>query len=302
MAFQRIAVIGCGLVGGSFALGLKKHGFAGEIVGCDREEVLRAAKERGAIDRGTSEPAEAMAGADLVFLSAPVGTILDLLPQVAKHARTGALVTDTGSTKVQICRRAAEVLPNSVPFLGGHPLAGKEVSGIENADADLFAGAKWVVIKEGEEAEGKAGPSTRPAGSLGMTEKGEEFLGWVRKLGAEPVEMDAETHDWAAAWISHAPQLVSTALAAAVWDETDEDGLPLGLAGPGFRSMTRLAASPYELWRDICLTNSENLARALERLEQRLARMREQLRSGELAEEFEKARQTYAALRREGKR
>ena len=114
--------------------------------------------------------------------------------------------------------------------------------------------------------------------------------------------MDAETHDWAVAWISHAPQLVATALAGAVWDETDEDGLPLALAGPGFRTMTRLAGSPYELWRDICRTNSENLARALEQLEQRLARMRERLSSRELAEEFEKAGQTYAALRKEGKR
>jgi prephenate dehydrogenase len=295
LALQRIAVIGCGLLGGSFALGLKKRGFAGEIVGCDREDVLRKAKERGAIDRGISELAGAVDGVDLVFLSTPVVAILDLLPQVGRHAKSGALVTDTGSTKARICQMAWEALPETVHFLGGHPLAGKEVGGIENAEADLFAGAKWVVIKE---AERHADPSL----ALGMTSAGGEFMSWVRKLGAEPVEMDAETHDWAAAWISHAPQLVATALAAAVWDETDEDGLPLDLAGPGFRDATRLAASPYGLWRDICLTNSENLARALERLEQRLARMREQLRSRELAEEFEKARQTCAALRREGKR
>lgn len=289
MAIQRIAILGCGLMGGSFALGLKKNGFAGEILGCDREEVLARARERGAIDRGATELAEAVAGADLVLLATPVVTILDLLPQVGRHSKPGTLVTDTGSTKARICRLAREVLPENVHFLGGHPLTGKETGGIENAEAELFAGAKWVVIKEAEEA--KEAPEAE-----------EEFLGWVRKLGAEPVEMDAETHDWAAAWISHAPQLLATALASAVWDETDEDGLPLALAGPGFGDMTRLAASPYELWRDICLTNSENLARALERLEQRLARMREQLRSKELAEEFEKARQTCAALRKEGKR
>lgn len=298
MVLQRIAVIGCGLLGGSFALGLKKNGFAGEVIGCDREEVLRAARERGAIDRGLTDTGEAVAGADLVVLSTPVGTILDLLPQVAKRARPGTLVTDTGSTKVRICRRAREVLPESVSFLGGHPLAGKETSGIENAEADLFAGAKYVVIKE----ENQAGRRDSSTSGLGMTNAGEEFLSWVRRLGAEPVEMEAETHDWAVAWISHAPQLVATALASAVWDETDEDGLPLALAASGFREMTRLAASPYDLWRDICRTNSENLARALERLEQRLARMRGQLRSGELAAEFEKARQACAALRKEGKR
>lgn len=303
MAFQRIAVIGCGLLGGSLALGLKKNRFAGEIVGCDREEVLRAAKERDAIDRGTTELAEAMAGADLIYLATPVVTIMDLLPEVARHARPGALVTDTGSTKVRICQRAREVLPESVSFLGGHPMAGKETSGIENAEADLFAGAKWVVIKETERhADPSLALPSAGLGAGGMTSAEEEFLGWVRKLGAEPVEMDAETHDWAVAWISHAPQLLSTAFASAVWDETDEDGLPLALAGPGFRDVTRLAGSSYELWRDICRTNSENLARALERLEQRLARLRARLSSRELAEEFEKAGQTYTALRREEKR
>ena len=292
MAFRKIAVLGCGLIGGSFALGLKKHGYKGEIIGWDREEVLRKAEQRGAIDRGAADVAQAVAGADLIYLATPVVLILDLLPQVGRHARPGALVTDAGSTKVRICRLARQALPESVLFLGGHPMAGKEVGGIKNADADLFTGAKYVVIKEAEEV-GKADPS---ASGLGMTEAREEFLGWVRRLGAQPVELDAETHDWAVAWVSQVPQLVSTALAGAVWDETDDDGLPLPLAGRGFREMTRLAGSPYDIWRDICLTNSENLERALERLEARLERLRTHLRSKELAEEFEKARQTYATL------
>ncbi|MEE9235687.1 MAG: prephenate dehydrogenase/arogenate dehydrogenase family protein [Candidatus Acidoferrales bacterium] len=302
MAFQKIAVLGCGLIGGSFALGLKKRGYAGEIIGWDKEEVLQKAQERGAIDRGMTEIAEAVRGADLIYLAAPVVVILDLLPQVGRHAKAGALVTDAGSTKVRVCRMAKQVLPETLTFLGGHPMAGKEVSGIENADADLFVGSKYVVVKEAEEAKEakeKADPSSRPEGSgsgLGMTEAAEEFLDWVRRLGAEPVELDAETHDWAVALVSQAPQLLSTALASTVWDETDEDGLPLSLAGSGFRDMTRLAASPYDLWRDICLTNSENLERALERLEARLGRLRTRLRSKELGEEFEKAREMYAML------
>lgn len=289
MAFERIAILGCGLIGGSFALGLKKNGYRGEILGWDREEVLRKAEQRGAIDRGTTVLGEAVAEADLVYLATPVVLILELLPQVGQHARAGALVTDTGSTKARICRLAGEALPETVSFLGGHPMAGKEVTGIENADPELFVGAKYVVIKEA----GKADPST----SLGVTAAEEEFLDWVRRLGAEPVTMDAETHDWAAGLVSHLPQLLSTALASAVWDETDEDGLPISLAGSGFRDMTRLAASPYALWRDICLTNSDNLGRALERLEQKLERLRTLLRSKELAEEFEKAQQICAALR-----
>ncbi|MDA2912661.1 prephenate dehydrogenase/arogenate dehydrogenase family protein [Acidobacteriia bacterium AH_259_A11_L15] len=308
MAFQKIAVLGCGLIGGSFALGLKKRGYAGKIIGWDKEDVLQKAQERGAIDRGTEDGATAVEGAELIYLAAPVVVILDLLPQVGRHAKAGALVTDAGSTKVRVCRMAKQVLPETLTFLGGHPMAGKEVSGIENADADLFMGSKYVVVKEAEEAEEakeKADSSSRPEGSgsgLGMTEAAEEFLDWVRRLGAEPVELDAETHDWAVALVSQAPQLLSTALASAVWDETDEDGLPLSLAGTGFRDMTRLAASPYDLWRDICLTNSENLERALERLEARLQRLRTRLRSKELADEFEKGQELTRQLRENAKR
>jgi prephenate dehydrogenase len=307
MAFQRVAIVGTGLIGGSFALGVKKRGFGGEIVGCDRAEVLEKAWARGAIDRGVTEVAEALGDADLVYLATPVVTILDLLPEVAKAAKPGALVTDAGSTKVRVCKMAKEVLPESVAFLGGHPMAGRESGGIENADGDLFVGAKYLLIRKSEGAEeAKEAEEKTKAFTTEDTENTEksvekEFLEWIGKLGAEAVWLEAETHDWAVALVSQVPQLISTALASAVWDETDEDGLPLALAGAGFRDMARLAGSPYDVWRDICLTNSENLARGLERLEQRLGRMRERLRARELEEEFEKARQTYAWLKRGGK-
>lgn len=305
MPFQRITILGTGLIGGSFGLALKRRGFGGEIVGCDRAEVLERAQTRGAIDRGTAEAAEAVDGADLIYVATPVVTILDLLPEVAKAAKAGALVTDAGSTKVRICKLAEEVLPENVAFLGGHPMAGKEVGGIENADADLFIGAKYILVREAEgadEVEEKDLPQkTQRNAESAEEETRQGFIELVRELGAEAVWLDAETHDWAVALVSHLPQLASTALASAVWDETDEDGLPLSLAGAGFRDMARLAGSPYDVWRDIGLTNSENLARGLERLEQRLARMRERLRSRELEEEFEKARQTYALLKRGGK-
>jgi prephenate dehydrogenase len=285
VSYERIAVLGCGLIGGSLALGLKAETFDGQIVGWDKRDVLEKARQRGAIDGGTTDLAEAVAGSDLVFLATPVALILELLPAVGRAAKKGALITDAGSTKGRICRLAQVAVPEGVFFLGGHPLVGKEASGIENADARLFAGTKYVVIKDAEDAE-DAEKATRG-----------EFLAWVRRLGAEPVELDAETHDWALALVSHLPQLLSTALASSVWDETDEDGLPLSLAAGGFRDMTRLAASPYSIWRDICLTNSENLGRALERLEQTLERLRTHLRSKELAEEFAKAEQTCAMLR-----
>jgi prephenate dehydrogenase len=283
MAIERIALLGCGLIGGSFALGLKQHGFKGEIVGWDKQEVLAQAHQRGAIDRGTTELNDAVAAADLTYLATPVTVILELLPAVAAAAKPGALLTDAGSTKVRICRLAQQVVPEGVTFLGGHPGAGKEVGGIENASADLFAGAKYMLVKDAEEAEEE-------------DETVKEFIEWLGKLGAEPVWLDAETHDWAMAMVSHLPQLVSTALAATVWDETDEDGLPLSLAGAGFRDMTRLAASPYDIWRDICLTNGENLERALDRLSQALERIRTHLRSKELEAEFQRAQQAVALL------
>ena len=276
------------MMGGSWALALKKNGFAGERVGWDRPEVLERARARGAIDRAAASVAEAVRDADLIYLALPVLGILDLLPEVGRAARAGALITDAGSTKARICRHAQEHVPAQVHFLGGHPMAGKETGGIENADADLFVGAKYVVIREEESAEEIGEPVA-------------EFLAWVRRAGAEPVWLDAETHDWAVALVSHAPQLVSTALASAVWDETDEDGLPVRLAAGGFRSLIQKAGSPYDIWRDICLTNSGNIGRALERLEQRLKRVRENLRSPELAEEFEKARRTLEALRGSGR-
>jgi len=295
MPFQRIAIIGCGLIGGSLALRLKKHGFSGEIVGCDRAEVLEKAQARTAIDRVETDPARAVENTDLIYLATPVVTILDLLPQVARAAKPGALITDAGGTKVRICRLAKDVMPESITFLGGHPMAGREVSGIDNADADLFVGAKYVLIDPVNDAR-----STKHE-AQGTRREVQQFVELVKKLGAEPVWIDAETHDWAVALVSHLPQLVSTALASATWDETDEDGLPLSLAGPGFRDLTRLAASPYEIWRDIGLTNGDNIARALDRLEQRLAHIRTLLRSRDLAEEFEKAQQTCAMLKRGGK-
>ncbi|MFQ5817334.1 MAG: prephenate dehydrogenase [Terriglobia bacterium] len=282
MTFRRIAVLGVGLIGGSFALALRQRGFRGEIVGWDRAEVLTQAETRGAIHRGTSELGEALGGAELVYLATPVVLTLELLPGVLRGVAPGTLVTDTGSSKAAICRVALGACPPEVVFLGGHPLAGKETCGIENADADLFVNATYILTPEAPEVLNKPGVQA--------------LLEWIREVGATPATLDAETHDWAVALVSHLPQLVSTALASAVWDETDDDGLPIRFAGPGFRDMTRLAASPYELWRDIGLTNSDNIARALERLEHKLERLRSLLKSRALEGEFRKAQELCKQL------
>jgi len=277
--FANISVLGTGLIGGSFALAVRGIMPHVPVAGWDRPEVLQRGVERGAITRAAASLADAITAADLVYVALPIGATLDLLAEVARHARPGALVTDAASTKAAICRSAARHFRGETIFLGGHPLAGREVSGIEHADAALFRGAKYALV--GEEG--------APAAV--------RFEALLRTIGAEPVWFDAETHDWAVSIVSHLPQLASVALAGVVNDETDESGLPLALAGPGLRDALRLAGSPYAVWRDVCLTNRENLVRSLDRLIQALEHMRGTLASRDLEPQFDAANQVYKSLR-----
>jgi prephenate dehydrogenase len=279
--FQRIAILGTGLVGGSFGLAVRRAMPHARVVGWDLPEVLQAAASRGAIEHGVRELPQALDGADLVYVALPIGVTLDLLPQIARHAAPRALVTDACSVKAPIERAAREHFRGGARFLGGHPLAGKERGGIEHADADLFRGARYALI-------GASGD---------CNERVQRFVALLAALGAEPVWMDAQTHDRAVALISHLPQLVAVALAGVLHDATDEAGLPLTLAGPGARDSLRLAGSPYALWRDICLANRENIAAALDRLALALDHLRTHLASRELEHEFAAANEVYKILR-----
>jgi len=276
---QQITIVGTGLIGGSFALALKKHGFAGRIVGCDREPVLARAKAEGVIDEGFADPVRAACGSQVVLLATPVGGILDLIERVGPTLAEGTLLTDVGSTKSEIAARAEAVFGTNAAarFLPGHPMAGKERSGIDQADGDLFNNAVWLVTPlPGQNAE--AGLSS-------------EYLGLVRGLGARIVVLDPARHDRLCAWISHLPQMLSTALAATVLDELGDDPELLAIGGRALRETTRIASSPYSMWRDIALTNTGNIEEALARLEQRLAHIRENLRTPELKAEFERGNQ-----------
>jgi prephenate dehydrogenase len=279
--FRCIAVLGTGLIGGSFALAVRQRFPSVHLVGWDRSEILQRAQERGAIDEAFTDLASALAGADLVYVALPVGHTLELLPEIARRVAANALVTDASSTKSQISRLAAECFRGSAAFLGGHPMAGKETSGIEAAEADLFRGAKYVLI--GEEAEAS------------LRER--QFAALVADLGAQPVWMDAETHDWAVTIVSHLPQMLAVALAGVVDEEMDETGLPVTLAGRGLRDMLRLAGSPYSIWRDISLTNTTNIARALDRVSQAIEDLRTRLRSRDLETEFTRANEVYKMLK-----
>jgi prephenate dehydrogenase len=278
--FRRAAILGTGLMGGSFALALRRHFPQTQIIGWEREEVLERAAARGVVDESTSALVDSVRGADLIYIALPVGAALEHLPEIAQHAATGALVTDACSTKAVICHAAEKSFRGGTKFLGGHPMAGKAVKGVENADAEVFVGAKYVLI--GSES--------------GANERVKQFAVLLEKIGARPMWMDADTHDWAVGIVSHLPQLVSVALAQVIRDETDETGLPLSIAGPGLRDSLRLAASPYGIWRDICLTNPDNIARALDRVSQTIDHLRTRLQSKDLKESFDAANDLYKML------
>jgi prephenate dehydrogenase len=277
MAIRQITIVGTGLIGGSFALALRKQGFAGRIVGCDRESALTRAKASAVIDEGVVDPVEAVRGSQLVVLATPVLAIVDLIGRLAPGLPAGTLLTDVGSTKGAVVEQALQAFGKNAGqrFLPGHPMAGKEQSGVDQADADLFWNAVWFLTPL---------PSQNLKEGLFV-----ELAGWIEKIGARVATLPAEEHDRLCAWISHVPQMISTALAAALVEEFGEDARLLPAGGRALREMTRIAASPYSMWRDIAISNKGNLEDALLKVEQRLAHIRENLSTRGLAEEFERA-------------
>lgn len=278
--FSRIAILGTGLIGGSFALALRRHLPAARIAGWDRPEVLSLAKSMGAIDEAAADLDAAVQGADLVYIALPVGAALEILSKVATLVEPQALVTDACGTKSAICSAAAELIARGARFLGGHPMTGKETSGLESADREIFRTAPYALVGSPQDAD----------------ERIWRFVALLREIGAEPIWCDAETHDRSVAIISHLPQLASVALARVVLDATDESGLPLTLAGRGLRDVLRLAGGSYAVWRDVCLTNTENISQALDQLCQALEHLRANLRSRQLDEEFQAANELYKIL------
>jgi len=289
MIFKQVTIIGTGLIGGSLGLALKKRRLIGRIVGCDRAPTLERAHDRGAIDSGTVNPADAVRGSQLIVLAAPVLATIDLIERLGPSLSTRTLVTDVGSTKSEIVKRAAKAFGKTAGqrFLAGHPMAGKEQSGVDYADADLFEGAAWLFT-----------PLPRQNVHSGMCG---EFVQCVEKLGAKVAILDPGDHDRFVAWISHLPQMISTALAATLVDEFGSDAPLLDIGGRALRELTRISGSPYSMWRDIAITNRDNLGRALLKLEQRLAHIRENLDSRALAGEFERAHELRKSQKPEGK-
>jgi len=278
---NHVAIVGTGLIGASFGLALRKSGFTGAITGVSSPRAIADAMAAGAIDRGASL-AEAAGQADLVFLSQTIGRILDTIRHLDALVQPGALVTDAGSTKCEIVDLARQSI-GRCQFLGGHPMAGKEKRGAASADAELFRNRTWVLTPD-EPAELET-PAAR------------QFRGWLQRIGARIVVLDADEHDRVVSLTSHLGQLASTALAATVADRL---GSPahLQVSGPGLEDMTRLALGSYDLWRDILATNTGHIERALSEYIQKLEHMRENLRTRQLQEEFERGAGLAGRLRR----
>jgi prephenate dehydrogenase len=256
-----VAVVGVGLIGGSFARALRSHGFEGRILGVSSESTLQSALAAGVIDQGVALE-EAIPQADLVLLAHPISRILTTIDSIGPLLRPECLVTDVGSTKQVVVARAAQAIRSGV-FVGGHPMAGKESRGVEQSDAGLFLGRTWFLTPEHAEA------MERPAVLV--------FLEWLRKIGAVPVVISPEEHDRLVSLSSHLPQLLSTILASMLEESLGKPEARLA-AGPGLHDMTRLAMSSFDIWSDIVATNPERIAEALDQFVARLIIVRDQLR------------------------
>jgi prephenate dehydrogenase len=290
---DRVLILGTGLLGASTGLALRAAGFTGSIVGWDKD--LRQAQTAlglKAIDTVAADMDAALAAAreaQLILLATPVYAILDWMEQLAPILRHEQLVTDVGSTKAMIAAAGNRLFnrPDRAAFLPGHPMAGKEVSGAAEADAALFCGAVWIFTTDpwiSRISEQKQTDISPVAAALGM-----EWMEWIRKFGCRILEIDAVRHDELVAWVSHLPQFLSTALTALIETELGDAPELTAVGGRALREMTRLGASPYSMWRDVAHTNTEAIAAAIAALEQRLAHLRENLRTPELRDEFDLA-------------
>jgi len=255
----RVAILGTGLIGTSIGLRLRHNGAKDvEIVGHDRyNDFAGQAKKQGAFDRVERDPREAVRDAGLVILSAPVLANHKLMGEIASSLAPNAIVTDTGSTKAETLRQAATLLPTTVSFVGGHPMAGKELSGIGHADAALFEGHAYCVCPT---------VSSSPTAIKSV-------VGLAQTLGAAPVFIDAEEHDVYAAAISHLPLITATALFRLLRESPSWPDLGQ-LASTGLQDMTRLASSDPSMSNAIWKTNRESIIHWIDRFSEELTRIR----------------------------
>lgn len=279
---ERLLILGTGLLGTSTGLALRAAGFSGSITGWDKDpKQSEAALALKAIDVVASDPLAAARANKVILLAGPVYSILDWMEQLSGVLTPSQLLTDVGSTKTLITQAGNRLFNQSqrAGFLPGHPMAGREVSGAASAEATLFQDAVWIFTSSPDH-----GNLSFQSGELAAS-----WRHWVEAIGCRTLDLDASRHDELVAWVSHLPQFLSTALTALLQKEVGDAPELTAVGGRALREMTRLGASPYSMWRDVAYTNTEAIATAIAALEQRLAHLRENLRTPELRDEFDLA-------------
>jgi len=276
-SFNKITIIGVGLIGGSLGLALKEKKPNFKIVGIDKQEIIEKAIARGAIDKGTVDLEEGIEKADIIIIATPVKTILNLLPQINPFLKKGCLVTDTGSTKQQIVQKANKVLPKDIFFVGGHPMAGSEECGIESVDPYLFHNKNYILTP------------TYKSNLVAL--KKVSLL--IKIIGAKKLILDPLEHDRIVSAVSHLPQVMAVSLINAIAELAlrGNNNNYFKAIGKGFKDMTRIASSPYKMWEDICETNQENILEMIKEFRNYLEVIEDKLKNdpSSLKEEFQKA-------------
>lgn len=276
-SFKKITIIGVGLVGGSLGLALKENRPDLKIIGVDKQGTIKKAITSGAIDEGTVDLAEGVKEADIVIIATPVKIILDLFPKINPFLKKGCLVTDTGSTKRQVVERANKVLSKDVFFIGGHPIAGSEKYGIEEADSHLFRDKTYIL-------------TPHQKNNLIVLEK--LFL-IIDIIGAKSLILDPSEHDRITSAISHLPQILAVTLTNTInmIAKAEDNDNYFKAVGQGLKDMTRIASSPYKIWEDICETNQENILKTIQEFRNYLETIEEKLKNdpSSLKKEFQKA-------------
>ncbi len=279
--FKHISIIGVGLMGGSLAMALKAKGFKGKITGIGRNRKnLTKAKRLGIIDDYTTEFNEGVKNADLIVLAVPVGQFEAILKNIRQNLKNGATVTDVGSVKAQIVKRLEPLMPKDVYFVGAHPIAGKECSGVTCASANLYQNARCIITPC---------PHTNNAAL-------KKVVTLWKTVGAKTMLMNPEEHDVIFSAVSHLPHVVAYALVNGIL-KVDEAILHHG--GKGLRDMTRIAKSPAELWRDICSHNKKNILRSLKMFSSSISNITKLIERSDwqgLEKEFIKAREARQPL------
>lgn len=262
MLFDTVCIVGVGLIGGSFGMAVREKNLARQVIGAvRRQETINAAFQKGAVDNASIEMEEAARGADLVFIATPVGQIPAKCHEIVPFVRAGSIVTDAGSTKSTLVEECTPIFGSKAHFVGGHPMAGSERLGVEHAKADLFDNATWVLTPT---------PET-PKDSV------EKLQRLIEAIGAKPLVMDAATHDALLAVTSHLPHITASLLVHLFMQTQDDHSVVEQLVAGGWRDGTRVAAGSPEMWRDICLANTESIINNIDRMAAELGKVREML-------------------------